>query len=73
MYCPMRTKRHACRLLVLLSVALLTMHAGCGNQPQLALDDIDEVLLGQPGTGDVNRRPATAAEVTCLVEYYAEA
>ena len=73
MYCPMRTKRYSCGLLVSLSVALLVMLGGCGDQPQLAHDDIDEVLLGQPGTGDVNRRPATAAEVTCLVEYYAEA
>lgn len=69
----MKTTRRFCGLGVLLSVALLFVLGSCGDQPRLALDDIKEVRLGQPGAGDANWRLATGAEVERLVEYYAEA
>lgn len=70
---PVRTKRRICGLLALLAMALLAVLGGCGDQPRLSLDDIEQVRLGQPGVGDTNWRPAAAAEVKRLVEYYAEA
>ena len=73
MYRPMRTAPRCCGLGVLLLIALLAVLGGCGDQPRLSLDDIDQVRLGQPGAGGMVLRPATAAEVERLVEYYAEA
>ncbi len=60
-------------LVALLLAALLATLAGCGDQPELSLDDINEVRFGIPGSGEGSWRPATDAEVERFVTYYSEA